>query len=86
MVSCRSMLGVIAALCICAFVPVEALAQQSTVVKVAATKAGKGHKVCRIRLKFSGELRTFVCKRDEPCCAWHEINYVKCGSPTFGCL
>lgn len=67
----------------------RSLAQQSTVTTVAATtapKAGKGEKVCRVKLKYSGEVKTWVCKAQEPCCVWHEINYVKCGSPTFRCL
>jgi hypothetical protein len=34
----------------------------------------------------SGEVKTWVCKQEEPCCVWHEINYVKCGSVTFKCL
>jgi len=51
-----------------------------------AQKAGKGEKVCKIKLKYTGELKTFVCKVDEPCCVWHEINYVKCGSPILKCL
>jgi len=51
-----------------------------------AQKAGRGEKVCKIKMKYSGQIRTFVCKIDEPCCAWHEINYVKCGSPVFRCL
>jgi len=51
-----------------------------------AVKAGKGERVCRVRLKYSGEIRTWVCKREEPCCVWHELSYVKCGSTTFGCL
>jgi hypothetical protein len=51
-----------------------------------AQKAGRGEKVCKVKMKYSGQIRTFVCKVDEPCCAWHEINYVKCGSPTFRCL
>ena len=51
-----------------------------------AQKAGKGQKVCKVKMKYSGEVKTWVCKLDEPCCAWHEINYVKCGSPTFKCL
>ena len=51
-----------------------------------AQKAGKGEKVCKIKMKYSGKIKTFVCKIDEPCCAWHEIDYVKCGSPTFKCL
>ena len=65
------------------------LAQQSTVQTVAATpapKAGKGEKVCRVKLKYSGEVKSWVCKAQEPCCVWHEINYVKCGSTITGCL
>ena len=49
-------------------------------------KAGKGEKVCRVKLKYSGEVKTWVCKAQEPCCVWHEINYVKCGSTITGCL
>ncbi len=49
-------------------------------------KAGKGEKVCRVKLQYSGQVRTWVCQKDQPCCVWHEINYVKCGSTTFGCL
>jgi hypothetical protein len=45
----------------------------------AEPKAGKGEKVCKIKMKYSGEIKKFVCKVDEPCCVWHEINYVKCG-------
>jgi len=66
-----------------------ALAQQSNVKTVAATaavKAGKGEKVCRVKLKYTGEVKTWVCKSEEPCCVWHEINYVKCGSTITGCL
>jgi hypothetical protein len=51
-----------------------------------AVKAGKGEKVCRVKLQYSGQVRTWVCKSNEPCCVWHEINYVKCGSPITGCL
>ena len=43
-------------------------------------------KVCRVKLKYSGEVKTWVCKSEEPCCVWHEINYVKCGSTITGCL
>jgi hypothetical protein len=59
------------------------LAQQA---KKAAVKAGKGEKVCRVRMQPSGELRTWVCPKDVPCCVWHEINYVKCGTTFTGCL
>jgi len=70
-----------------AYSTAPAQAQQSTVKTAAATpKAGKGEKVCRVKLKYSGELKTWVCKTEEPCCVWHEINYVKCGSTITGCL
>jgi len=65
----------------------RSLAQQSsTKTAVATPKAGKGEKVCRVKLKYSGEVKTWVCKSEEPCCVWHEINYVKCGSTITGCL
>ena len=68
--------------------PAALEAQQSAAPKktAAAPKAGKGEKVCRIKMQYSGEVKTFVCKTAEPCCAWHEINYVKCGSTITGCL
>jgi hypothetical protein len=70
-----------------ALAPVAALAaQRSSAKKVATVKAGKGEKVCRVKLKYTGEVRTWVCKKEEPCCVWHEINYVKCGSTITGCL
>ena len=67
--------------------PVASIAQQTPAKKATATvKAGPGEKVCRIKMKYSGEIKSFVCKKEEPCCAWHEINYVKCGSTITGCL
>ncbi|MCL4765865.1 MAG: hypothetical protein KJZ80_06530 [Hyphomicrobiaceae bacterium] len=48
-------------------------------------KAGKGEKVCRYKFP-SGEQRSWVCKQEEPCCAWDLISYVKCGSTITGCL
>ena len=63
-----------------------ALQAQQTKSKTATVKAGKGEKVCRVKLKYSGETRSWVCKQEEPCCVWHEINYVKCGSTITGCL
>lgn len=48
-------------------------------------KAGPGEKVCRYKFP-SGESRAWVCKTEEPCCAWDEIKYVKCGSTVFKCL
>ena len=60
--------------------------ETTTVAATTAPKAGKGEKVCRVKLKYSGEVKTWVCKAQEPCCVWHEINYVKCGSTITGCL
>ena len=66
-----------------------ATAQQSAAPKAAAKtaepKAGKGEKVCRHRHP-DGTRRAWVCKQEEPCCAWDEIKYVKCGSTVFKCL
>jgi hypothetical protein len=59
------------------------LAQQA---KKETVKAGKGEKVCRVKMQPSGELRTWVCPKEVPCCVWHEINYVKCGTTFTGCL
>jgi hypothetical protein len=69
-----------------AFVPGASVAQQGQTPKRTVVKAGKGERVCRVRLKYSGEIRTWVCKKEEPCCVWHEISYVKCGSTITGCL
>lgn len=64
--------------------PVGAFAQSSQKPE-AAVKAGKGEKVCRYKFP-TGEKRTWVCKKEEPCCAWDAIKYVKCGSTVTGCL
>ena len=64
-------------------------AEEKASVKKAANpvaKAGKGEKVCRVKMQYSGEVKTWTCKVEEPCCVWHEINYVKCGSTITGCL
>ena len=53
--------------------------------KAPVVKAGKGEKVCRHTFP-SGEKRAWVCKKEEPCCAWDLINYVKCGSTITKCL
>lgn len=52
---------------------------------IAAPKAGPGEKVCRYKFP-TGEKRAWVCKKEEPCCAWDAITYVKCGSTITGCL
>ena len=48
-------------------------------------KAGPGQKVCRHKFP-DGTPQAWVCKKEEPCCAWDAIKYVKCGSVTFKCL
>lgn len=50
-----------------------------------AAKAGPGEKVCRYKFP-DGEKRAWVCKKEEPCCAWDLIKYTKCGSTVFNCL
>lgn len=69
-----------------ALAPVASLAQQTPAKKAQAVKAGKGEKVCRVKLQYTGEVRTWVCPKEVPCCVWHEINYVKCGTTITGCL
>ena len=71
-----------------AFVPLTASAQQSgpkASTAKALPKAGPGEKVCRHKFP-DGTPQAWVCKKEEPCCAWDEIKYVKCGSVTFKCL
>ena len=63
--------------------PEALLAQQA---KKETLKPGKDEKVCRVKMIPSGEMRSWICKRDQPCCVWHEINYVKCGTSFTGCL
>ena len=50
-----------------------------------AAKAGPGQKVCQYRFP-DGERRSWVCAKEEPCCAWDAIKYVKCGSTITKCL
>ena len=50
-----------------------------------APKLAKDEKLCQYRFP-SGEKRVWVCKKEQPCCAWDLISYVKCGSTITGCL
>ena len=50
-----------------------------------APKVAKDEKVCRHRFP-DGKSTTWVCKKEQPCCAWDEIRYVKCGSTITRCL
>jgi hypothetical protein len=80
-----AVLGLILAFAVAALLAPPASSQQATAPK-ATLKVGKGEKVCRVKLKYTGEIKTWVCKKEEPCCVWHEISYVKCGSTITGCL
>ena len=82
----RACLLVALALGAATLTPEATFAQQSPAKKAQTVKAGKGEKVCRVKLQYTGEVRTWVCRKEEPCCVWHEINYVKCGSTITGCL
>ena len=53
--------------------------------KPAATKVGAGMKVCKYKFP-NGEKRSWTCEKAQPCCAWDEIQYTKCGSTITGCL
>lgn len=53
--------------------------------KAAATKVGAGLKVCKYKFP-NGEKRSWTCEKAQPCCAWDEIQYTKCGSTITGCL
>jgi len=66
----------------------DAAKQPAPAAKKAATaapKVGPGQKVCNYRFP-DGERRTWVCAKEEPCCAWDAIKYVKCGSTITKCL
>jgi hypothetical protein len=77
------------ALALITLAPLGASAQQTPAKKPAAAttlpKAGPGEKVCRHKFP-DGTPQAWVCKKEEPCCAWDEIKYVKCGSTVFKCL
>jgi hypothetical protein len=70
-----------------AAVPSALLAQdgKSKSAAAPAPKLAKDEKLCQYRFP-SGEKRSWVCKKDQPCCAWDLISYVKCGSTITGCL
>ena len=54
-------------------------------VVAAKTKAEPGMKICNYKFP-DGERRTWSCRKEEPCCAWDAIKYVKCGSTITNCL
>ncbi len=54
-------------------------------VVAAKSKAEPGMKTCNYKFP-DGERRTWSCRKEEPCCAWDAIRYVKCGSTITNCL
>ena len=86
------MTRILAALALAAvlLVPPVAIAQEpaakAPAAKAASTpKVGKDQKVCKHRFP-DGKQTTWVCDKEQPCCAWDEIRYVKCGSTITRCL
>jgi hypothetical protein len=73
-----------------ALAPAAGFAQDAGKAKaVPALKVGKDEKVCNYRFQSGpsvGKREVWVCKKDQPCCAWDLISYVKCGSTITGCL
>ena len=79
----RTLLAVAAALSF-ALAPVGisgAVAQE----KAKVAKAGKDQKVCRSR-QPSGNIKTWICRKDQPCCVSHTFNLYTCGSQLLRCL
>ncbi len=82
------MIRILASLALAAslLVPPVAVAQTAAPKAKAPTpKVGKDQKVCRHKFP-DGKLTTWVCDKQQPCCAWDEIRYVKCGSTITKCL
>jgi len=51
-----------------------------------AMAAGKkATKICKHKTA-SGKIKTWRCRKDQPCCAAEMINYYTCGSKLLGCL
>ena len=85
--------AVILAVFACASLSAPVAAQQSDsqskpkAKKAVATKskAEPGMKTCNYKFP-DGERRIWSCRKEEPCCAWDAIKYVKCGSTVTNCL
>jgi hypothetical protein len=50
-----------------------------------AAPAKKGYKTCRHK-KSNGRIKTWRCRKDQPCCSAEWMNYYTCGSKLLGCL
>jgi hypothetical protein len=84
MIRILAALGLAAALLVPAAVAQEA-GKAPAAKAAAAPKVGKDQKVCRHRFP-DGKSTTWVCQKEQPCCAWDEIRYVKCGNTITRCL
>lgn len=65
--------------------PMAAAQDAAKAKKAAAVRAAPGMKTCTYKFP-DGEKRTWTCRKEEPCCAWDAIKYVKCGSTITNCL
>lgn len=61
-------------------------AQPKAKPAASAPKIGKNQKVCSHKFPGATKVTTWVCDKEQPCCAWDAINYVKCGSTITKCL
>jgi hypothetical protein len=62
-----------------------ALAAAPLALTAPAAIAAQGTKVCKHKTA-SGKIKTWRCRKDQPCCSAEWINYYTCGSKTLGCL
>lgn len=85
---CMSKIAVLAGLALLSCVATAGAQQAEPKAKkavAAKAKASSTTKVCNYRFP-DGERRTWTCRKEEPCCAWDAIKYVKCGSTITNCL
>ena len=57
--------------------------KEAKITTEAASK--KNQKLCRSR-KPDGTVKTWTCRRDQPCCVNHFFNLYTCGSQMLQCL
>lgn len=51
----------------------------------APAKAAKGQKICKTKLP-SGQIKTWTCGADQPCCESHALGLYTCGSQLLQCF
>ena len=77
------MLRVLVCLALAASLAAAPLPVSSTAAFAATAK--KGYKICRHK-KSNGKIKTWRCRKDQPCCSAEWMNYYTCGSKLLGCL